>query len=142
MHQSPSHRKDPIAMSHGEFVSGYENGNLGCSVSVLLTLRLLIAGRICEKRISARLLLWSFGFLLLITASVIEFLKLSFLWALLCTACMLAIYTPSFFYSAGELVLSAALANKDFYEVASAERVLRIYSDDERNLPKLQKDRN
>ena len=129
-------------MSHDEFVLGYENGSLGCSVSVLLALRLFLAGRIRDKRISINLLLWSLGLLLLITSSVIEFLKLPFIWALLCAAITLAFYASAFFYSFGALVLSAALANEDFYKVATAERALWIYSDDEKNLPKLQNDQN
>jgi hypothetical protein len=126
-------------MPHEEFVLGYENGSLGSSVSALLTLRLFLAGRIREKKISTHLLLWSLGFLFLIAASVIEFLKLPFIWALLCTAITLAIYAPAFFYRVGELVLSAALAKEDFYKFATAERALWIYADDEKNLPKLQK---
>jgi hypothetical protein len=129
-------------MSHDEFVLGYENGSLGCSVSVLLALRLFLAGRIRKKKISMILLFWSLGFLLLIASSVIEFLKLPFIWALLCTAITLAFYASAFFYSFGALVLSTALADEDFYKVAMAERALWIYSDDERNLPKLQNDQN
>jgi len=37
-------------MSHHEFVIGYENSSPGRSVSVLLALRLFLAGRIREKR--------------------------------------------------------------------------------------------
>jgi len=129
-------------MSHDEFVLGYENGSLGCSVSVLLALRLFLAGRIRKEKISMILLFWSLGFLLLIASSVIEFLKLPFIWALLCTAITLAFYASAFFYSFGALVLSTALANEDFYKIATAERALWIYSDDERNLPKLQNDQN
>jgi hypothetical protein len=126
-------------MSHSEFVLGYQNGRVGCSVSALLTLRLFWAGKIRDKRISIKLVLWSLGFLGLIGASVVGFLNLSVLWALLGTIAMLAIYTFAFFCSVGGLVLSAALANEEFYEFAKAKRVLRIYSDDEENLPKLQK---
>jgi hypothetical protein len=128
-------------MSHDEFVAGYEKGGMGCSVSVLLALRLFVAGRIREKRILMNLLLWLLGFLLLIAASVVAILKLSLIWGLLCTAISLAFYTSAFFYSFGGLVLSTALANEDFYNVAAAERALWIYPDDEKNLPKLQNDR-
>jgi hypothetical protein len=133
---------NPDIISHGEFVLGYENGSLGCSVSVLLTLRLFLTGRIRAKKILINLLFWSLGFLLLIASSVIAFLKLPFIWALLCTAITLAFYASAFFYSFGALVLSTALANEDFYRIATAERALWIYSDDERNLPKLQNDQN
>jgi hypothetical protein len=126
-------------MSHAEFVLGYETGRVGCCVSALLTLRLFFAGKIREKRVSINLLLWSLGFLVLITASVIGFLNLPALWALLGAIAMLAIYALAFFYSVGGFVLSVALANEEFYQFVKAKRVLWIYSDDEGNLPKLQK---
>lgn len=141
MCQSPSYRKDSTVISHDEFVLGYEKGNLGCSVSVLVALRLFLVGRMREKKVSMNLFLCLLGLLLLIAASLIEFLKLPFIWALLCTAITLAFYAAAFFYSFGEVVLSAALANEDFYKVATAERALWIYSDDERNLPKFQNNR-
>lgn len=52
---------------------------------------------------------------------------------------MLVIYALASLYWVGELVLSAALANEEFYRLATAERALWIYSDDEENLPKLHK---
>src|SRR5690348_15990019 len=103
-------------MSHDEFVLGYENGSLGCSVSVLLTLRLFLAGRIRAKKISINLVVWSLGFLLLIASFVMAFLRLPFIWALLCTAITLTFYASAFFYSFGALVLSTALADEDFYK--------------------------
>jgi hypothetical protein len=123
-------------LPHDEFVFAYEKGNLACSVSVLLTLRLFLAGRIHEKTVSRSLLLWAAGFLLLIAATVVEFLKLPFIWGLLCTAITVALYASGFFYAFGAVVLSAALAKEDFYKVATAERALWIYPDDEKNLPK------
>jgi hypothetical protein len=126
-------------MSHSEFVPSYQNGRVGCSVSAFLTLGLFSTGKIHDKRVSINLLLWSLGILILIGASLIGFLNLPVLWALLCTIAMLAIYTLAFFYWVGGFVVSAALANEEFYELAKAKRVLWIYSDDEENLPKLQK---
>jgi hypothetical protein len=112
------------------------NGSLGCGVSALQTLRLFVAGNIREKKVSINLFLWSLSFLALIIASVIAFLKFPVLWALLGTVAMLVVYALAFFYWIGEVVLSAALANEEFYEFAKANRVLWIYSDDEVNLPK------
>jgi hypothetical protein len=126
-------------MSHKEFVIAYESGRLGCSVSALLTLRFFFAGDIREKKVSINLFLWSLGFLGLIIASVTGFLNFPVRWALLGTITMLVIYALGFFYSVGEIVLSAALANEEFYEFAKAKRALWIYSDDENNLPKTHK---
>ena len=125
-------------MSHAEFVLGYKNGRVGCSVSALLTLRLFLAGKIQDKSVSINLLLWSLGILMYIAASFIGFLNLPVLWALLGSIAMLAVYMLAFFYWVGGLVLSAALASEEFYEFVKAKRVLWIYSDDEENLPKLQ----
>jgi hypothetical protein len=126
-------------MSHAEFVLAYENGSVGCSVSVLVTLRLFLAGRIREKRVSIHLRLWAVGLAGLVAASVIGLLKFPVLWVVLGTIAALAIYTLAFFYSIGGVVLSTALANEEFYRLATAERALWIYSDDEENLPKLHK---
>jgi hypothetical protein len=126
-------------MSHAEFVLGYESGRVGCCVSALLTLRLFFAGKIREKTVSMNLLLWSLGFLMLIAASVIGFLVMPALRAMLVAIAMIAIYALAFFYSIGGFVLCAALANEEFYEFAKAKRALWIYSDDEENLPKTHK---
>jgi hypothetical protein len=126
-------------MSHNEFVLAYENGSVGCSVSALLTLRLFFAGEIREKKVSFNLFLWTLSFLVLIVASVIGVLDFSVLWALLGAVAMLVVYTFSLFYWVGELVLSVALANEEFFEFAKAKRALWIYSDDEDNLPKAHK---
>ncbi len=126
-------------MSHKEFVLAYENGSVGCSVSALLILRLFFAGKIRERKVSINLFLWALSLQVLIIASVVGFLNFSVLWALLGTIAMLAIYGFAFCYWVGELVLSAAIANEEFFEFAKAKRVLWIYSDDEDNLPKTQK---
>jgi hypothetical protein len=118
-------------MSHKEFVLAYENGSLGCSVSGLRTLRLFFAGDIRKKKVSINLFFWSLSFLVLIIASVIGFLNFPIRWALLGTITIQVVYALAFFYSIGELVLSAALADEEFYEFAKAKRVLWIYSDDE-----------
>jgi hypothetical protein len=126
-------------MSHAEFVLAYENGRVGCSVSVLITLRLFLVGKIREKRVSIHLRVWLLAITALTAASVIGFLKFPAVWALLGTIAVLAIYTVAFFYSVGGLVLSASLANQEFYEFATEERILWIYSDDEENAPKVRK---
>ena len=127
-------------MPHREFILAYGNGSLGCGLSLFLTLRLFFAGKIRERKIAVILLFWTLGLLLLIASSVVEFLKLSFFWALLCSAITFAVYISAFFFSFGAVILETALANEDFYKVATAERALWIYSDNETNLPKLPND--
>jgi hypothetical protein len=126
-------------MSHAEFVLAYENGRVGCSVSVLITLRLFLAGKIRETRVSTHLRLWVLGIAVLTAASVIGFLNFPVLWAFLGTIALVAIYTLALFYSVGGIVLSASLTNQDFYEFATEERMLWIYSDDEENAPRIRK---
>jgi hypothetical protein len=126
-------------MSHAEFVLAYENGRVGCSVSVLITLRLFLAGKIREKRVSTHLRLWLLAIAVLTAAAVIGFLKFPGVWALLGAIALLAIYTVAFFYSVGGVVLSTSLTNQEFYEFATQQRMLWIYSDDEENAPKVRK---
>ena len=126
-------------MSHAEFVLAYENGSVGCSVSVLVTLRLFLAGKIREKTVSIQLRLWLLAITVLTAACVIAFLKFPLAWALLGTIALLGIYTVAFFYSVGGAVLSASLADQEFYEFATEKRLLWIYSDDEENAPKVRK---
>jgi hypothetical protein len=126
-------------MSHHEFVLAYEKGSLGCSVSVLTTSRLFVAGKVREKSVTINLLLWSLGFLLLIVASVIGFLNFPLLWAIFGAIALLPICVLGFYYWIGEVVLSASLANEEFYEFAKAERVLWIFSEDQESLAKPQK---
>jgi hypothetical protein len=116
-------------MSHDDFILGYENGRVGCSVSVFLTLRLFFAGKMREKSVSANLLLWLFGFLVLIILSTVGLLKLPMVWALLGTIAALAIYALLFFYWVGEIIISAALARPEFYELVIAKRAIWIYSE-------------
>src|SRR5271165_1647116 len=118
---TPKLLKDPEMMSHDEFVLGYENGRVGCSVSTLLILRLFFAGRIREKKVSIILLLWTFGFLVLIALSVIGFFIFPVLWALLGTLAILAICALTFFYWVGEVIVAAALANEEFFELAKTK---------------------
>jgi hypothetical protein len=124
-------------MSHAEFVLGYENGRLGCSVSVFMTLRLFFAGRIPGKKSlgqSPSLVTWLPGANCCVHHRIGQFTcTLGFAWRHRNSNNLY----PRVFYFVGELVLSAALANQEFYEFAKAKGALRIYSDDEENLPKV-----
>jgi hypothetical protein len=126
-------------MTHDNFILGYQSGRLGCGVSALLMFRLFFAGRIREKRVMIRLICWSFALLLLIGLSTIGFLYLPALWVILGTIVMLAVFALGSTHQIGAFVVSAALADKRFYEFARAEHALWVSADVEGNLPKLQK---
>jgi len=126
-------------MSHDDFILGYQNGRLGCSVSTLLALRLLLTGRIRENRVAIRLVGWSLGLLLLIGLSTIGFLCLPVLWALLGATTLLATYALGFTHQVAGLIVSTALMDKQFFQFALAEHALCVSADGEGNMPKLQK---
>src|SRR5258708_19950130 len=90
-------------MSHDDFVLGYQNGGLGCSVSTLLILRLFLVGRIRETRIVIPLVRWSLGALLLIGLTIIGFLFLPPVWALFGTFLFLLFFSLTLVYQSGSL---------------------------------------
>ena len=118
-------------MSHEDFVLGYTNGRLGCSVSSLLTLRLFLVGRIRTRRVVIRLVGWALGLLLLIGVSIVGFLCLSAFWTLLGTIISLAIFALGFVHQVGALIVSTALIDAHFYQFALAERALFVSTDSE-----------
>jgi hypothetical protein len=126
-------------MSHDDFVLGYQSGRLGCSVSTLLVFRLFVSGRIRERRVATALIRWSLGLLLLIGLSIIGLLYLPPLWAILAIVIMLTLFTFGSIHRVAELVVSAALADAQFYEFARAQSAMSISTDVEANLPNLQK---
>jgi hypothetical protein len=122
-------------MSHNEFVLGYESGSLACGVSTSLILRLFFAGKVRERKVLIILFLWTLVFLVVIIAAVVGFLHFPVLWVLPVTIVVLAICLLAFYYLIGDLVLSAALANEEFYEFVETHRALTIHSVDEEKLP-------
>jgi hypothetical protein len=126
-------------MSHDDFLLGYRNGRLGCSVSVLLTLRLFLGGRIRREQVVTALVGWSIGFFLLIAISVIASVYLPAVWVFLSAGLLLATFALGFVHGVAGLVVSAALADQDFYEFILGEHALRVATDSEGNLPELQK---
>jgi hypothetical protein len=130
---------NPNIMSHDDFLLGYRNGRLGCSVSALLTSRLFLVGRIREKQVVTALVGWSVGLLLLASLSVIGFLCLPALWTLLATGGLLAIFALAFAHGIAGLIVSTALVNPDFFRFMVAEHALSISADREGILPELQK---
>lgn len=123
-----------LITSHDDFVLGYQNGGVGCSVSTLLILRLFLVGRIRETRIVIPLVRWSLGALFLIGLTFIGFLCLPAFWTLCGTIMLLGIFALGFVDQVGWLILSTALIDEHFYHFALAERALYVFSADEGNM--------
>jgi hypothetical protein len=126
-------------MSHDDFVLGYQSGHLGSSVSVFLVLRLFFAGRIRERRVAISLVCWALALLFLIGLTGFAFLRISALWVILGTIITFAVFLLGFSHQLSGLVVSAALTNKQFYELAKSQHALCVTTDGEGNLPELPK---
>jgi hypothetical protein len=126
-------------MSHDDFVLGYQSGRLGCSVSALLFCWLFVSGRTRQRRVATALVRRSLGLLLLVGLSIVGFVYLPPFWAILASLIMLTLFTFGSIHRIAELVVSAALADEQFYDFARAQRVLSISNDVEANLLNLQK---
>jgi hypothetical protein len=123
-----------LITSHDDFVLGYQNGGLGCSVSTLLILRLFLVGRIRETRIVIPLVRWSLGAFFLIGLTIIGFLCLPAVWTLCGTIMVLGIFALGFVDQVGWLIVSTALIDEHFYHFALAERALYVFTADEGNM--------
>jgi hypothetical protein len=126
-------------MSHDDFVLGYQNGRLGSSVSTILILQLFFAGRIRERRVAVSLVCWALGLLFLIGLAGLTFLRIPAPWAILGTIITFAVSLLGFSHQLSGLVVSAALTNKQFYELAKSQHALCVTTDGEGNLPELPK---
>ena len=118
-------------MSHKEFVLAYENGNIGCGVSIWMTGWLFIGDKIRQKKLSSRLFFWSVSFPVVMTGSGFGFLNFRFFWAILETVVTWVLWTFPSFYWVAAFVLSTALDSEEFYEFAQANRVLWVYPGDD-----------
>jgi hypothetical protein len=126
-------------MSHDDFTLGYQNGRLGSSVSTALILQLFFAGRIRERRIAISLVCWALGLLFLIGLAGLAFLRIPAPWAILGTIITFAVFLLGFSHRLSGLVVSAALTNKQFYELARSQHALSVTAEGEGNLPELPK---
>lgn len=126
-------------MSHDDFILGYQNGRLGSSVSTALILQLFFAGRIRERRIAISLVCWALGLLFLIGLAGLAFLRIPAPWAILGTIITFAVFLLGFSHRLSGLVVSAALTNKQFYELAKSQHALCVTAEGEGNLPELPK---
>jgi hypothetical protein len=128
---------DPI--THDIFIVGYQNGRLGCSISVLRVLSLVYSGKIREKRICSAVIGWCLAFLVVVCLCVAGFFFLPLVWALLLGAIVLTTSVLIFFHRIGDAVLSAALSDDDFYQLVRAAHALEVAADNEGIKPRLHK---
>jgi hypothetical protein len=126
-------------MTHDDFTSGYQSGQFWCSVSVILSFRLFFSGRARHRRVVVSLVCWSLGLLVLVGLSSFGLLYLPPLWAALVSLITLAVFAFVSIHQIAGVVVSEALADKQFYESAVAERALRVSADGESDLSKVHK---
>jgi hypothetical protein len=126
-------------MSHDDFILAYKNGRLGCSVSTLVGVRFFLVGRIRERRVVIGLVGWSLGLFIVIGLTVIGFVCLPGLWAVLGTIVLLAIFALGFIYQVGALIVSTALVDVRFYEFALASCTLFVSTDGDGNISDFRK---
>jgi hypothetical protein len=122
-------------MPHEKFVFAYETGPLSYLVSTRKALRILLAHKIKDPRFQRLLAQWICSLLVLIGATVCGFLLVPSLWAasgLAPGVCLLALFVS---VGAGDLVLQLALEDERFFEMATRNRALFIFVDDEESLP-------
>ena len=125
------------AMSYDIFMRDYQTGRSGWSVSVVATFRLFFAGRIREKKGAAGLICWSLGLPGLAGLSVVGFLYLPPLWAALAILIALPVFVVGAIHQIGQVIVSGALANERFYQLAIAQRALWTYADGESDLSRV-----
>jgi hypothetical protein len=122
-------------MPHEKFVVAYETGPLSYLVSTRKALRILVAHKIRDLRFQRLLAQWICSLLGLLGAAICGFLLVPSLWAASGLApgiCLLALFVS---VGAGDLVLQLALEDERFFEMATRNRTLLIFVDDEESLP-------
>jgi hypothetical protein len=131
--------KKLVSITHDDFIVGYQNGRLGCSVNVLRVFSLVYSTKVREKRIVTEVLGWSVGLLALIALWIVGIFFLPLLWALAGGALLLAIVALVALHQVGDAVIATALRDNAFYQLAVEQFALGCAADGESNLPRLSK---
>lgn len=131
--------KEADSISHDDFIVGYQNGRLGCSVHVLRVSLLVYSGSIREKRIVANVVGWSVWLLVLVCLWMVGLCFLPLLWALLAGGIVLASFALVCLQRLGEAILSVALTDPDFYHLVRSARALGLAVEKEGHLSRLHK---
>jgi hypothetical protein len=128
-----------VPITHDDFIVGYQNGRLGCSVNVLRVFSLVYSTKVRERRIVAEVLGWSVGLLALIGLWIVGIFFLPLLWALAGGALLLAIVALIALHQVGDAVIATALRDNAFFQLAVEQYALGCAADGESNLPRLSK---
>lgn len=123
-----SHPPEPKGMKHNDFIKGYESGKLSCSVSLVRMVCLLLAGRIRELKVAAALVCWLLGLLCLGGLSGMGFVYWPPAWAALVNAVLLSVLALNSIHAISEVIVSGALADEQFWQVAVAEGALWFFA--------------
>jgi uncharacterized membrane protein (Fun14 family) len=131
--------KELVAITHDDFIVGYQSGRLGCSVNVLRVLYLVYSIKVRERHVVAEVLGWSVGLLALICLWIVGFFFLPLLLALATGVIVVATCSLISLHRIGDAVTAAALSDNAFYRLVVADHALGVAPDAERNLPELNK---
>ena len=116
---------------HSDFIKGYKSGRLGCSVSFVRLVCLLLSGRIHERKVAAALVCWLLGLLCSAALSGMGFVYWPPAWAALVNVVLLFVLALSSIHTITAVVVSGALADEQFWELAVAERALWFFANRE-----------
>jgi hypothetical protein len=122
-------------ISHEEFVLKCENGELGCSVELFSTLRMLATGEIHTQKLRAAFTLWMTLFAVLIISLVIAFLYFPTLWLALGSAILLGAFALVLNHRLSDAVIESAIDAEDFYALAISRQILWVSAEDQQNSP-------
>jgi hypothetical protein len=118
-------------MKHNDFIKGYESGKLSCSVSIVRMVCLLLSGRIRELKVAAALVCWLLGLLCLGGLSGMGFVYWPPAWAALVNAVLLSVLALSSFHAISGVIVSGALADEQFWQLAVTECALWFFANRE-----------
>jgi hypothetical protein len=118
-------------MKHNDFIEGYESGKLSCSVSIVRMVCLLLSGRIRALKVAVALVCWLLGLLCLGGLSGMGFVYWPPAWAALVNAVLLSVLALSSFHAISEVIVSGALADEQFWQLAVTECALQFFANRE-----------
>ena len=107
---------------------------MSCSVSLVRMVCLLLSGRIRELKVAAALVCWLLGLLCLGGLSGMGFVYWPPAWAAMVNAVLLSVLALSSFHAISGVIVSGALADEQFWQLAVAECALGFFTDQENDV--------